>query len=327
MLIGKNKGMDSLVQAAITILNQANIHALHLRGLLLEKGSKATLTDWLSVYDGKRWVFINPINGSRERPKKLLIWQYGDAPLYQLSGGKKPAFKLTVTPTNVSALSVAKMRGTKTESRLLQFSLLQLPLNVQQTYKILLTVPIGAFIILLLRNFVGLVTFGTFMPVLIALAFRETHVVMGTILFSTIVSFGLLIRFYLDGLKLLVVPRLTVILAVVIFLMIFISILSSQLGIQSGLSVALFPMVILTMVIERMCITWDERGALEAIKAGLGSLVAAVTCYFFMNNERLQYLLFAFPELLLTLMGLTLWFGQYRGYRLTELFRFEALGR
>jgi hypothetical protein len=203
--------------------------------------------------------------------------------------------------------------------------LLQLPVNVQETYKILLTVPIGAFIILLLRNFVGIKTFGTFMPVLIALAFRETHVIWGICLFVIIVSFGLLARFYLDQLRLLLVPRLAAILTVVILLMIFISIMSQSLGLDAGMSVALFPMVILTMTIERMCITWDERGAAEAIKSGIGSLFAAVVSYWAMSYEPIQYLMFAFPELLLILLALILWFGQYRGYRLFELKRFKVL--
>src|SRR5690606_19888553 len=204
--------------------------------------------------------------GSTGLPKDYLIWQYGNDPLFSLSGGSKPQFSLTVSPTPLNALSVAKTRGLQSDSQLLRFSLLQLPVNVQATYKILLTVPIGAFIILILRNFVGIKTFGTFMPVLIALAFRETHVVWGVSLFVIIVSFGLLARFYLDQLRLLLVPRLAAILTVVILYMIFISIVSQSLGFDSGMSVALFPMVILTMTIERMCITWDERGASEAIK-------------------------------------------------------------
>ena len=220
---------------------------------------------------------------------------------------------------------MAKAHGLQTESQLLRFSLLQLPVNVQETYKILLTVPVGAFIILLLRNFIGLKTFGTFMPVLIALAFRETRVIWGIILFTIIVSFGLAARFYLDQLRLLLVPRLAAILTVVIMLMIFISVISQNLGLEAGLSVALFPMVILTMTIERMCITWDERGASEAIKSGVGSLIAAVIAFGAMNYPPLQYLVFAFPELLLVLLAIILWFGQYRGYRFFELLRFNAL--
>jgi hypothetical protein len=325
LLVGNNFTDLNIINAAITVLTQAKISAILVQGIHLSQQSKANFKLLLAVYNGKTWDYINPKTGTAGLPKDFLVWQYGDEPMFDVVGGKKPQFTLTVSPTPINALSIAKIRGGQTDSQLLRFSLLQLPVNAQETYKILLTVPIGAFIILLLRNFIGLSTFGTFMPVLIALAFRETHVVWGIILFTIIVFFGLLARFYLDQLRLLLVPRLAAILTVVILLMMVISVLSQNLALESGLSVALFPMVILTMTIERMCITWDERGPYEAIKSGVGSLVAAVVAFGAMSIAALQYLLFAFPELLLVQLALILWFGQYRGYRLFELFRFNAL--
>lgn len=325
LLVGKDFTDEQIVNATISVLSKAKIVALPLQGIYLNQQSKAEFNLFLAVYNEKEWVYLNPRTGDSGLPKNFLVWHYGAEPLYLISGGKKPQFNLSVSQTPMNALSIAKARGLQAESELLRFSLLQLPVNVQETYKILLTVPIGAFIILLLRNFIGLSTFGTFMPVLIALAFRETHVVWGITLFTFIVSFGLLARFYLDQLRLLLVPRLGSILTIVILLMIFISIISHNLGLESGLSIALFPMVILTMTIERMCITWDERGAYEAITAGVGSLIAAVICYAVMSYPPLQYLFFAFPELLLVLLAVILWFGQYRGYRLFELFRFKVL--
>ena len=325
LLVANNFSDTNVVNAVIMVLNQAKINAMPIQCIHLSQQSKADFKLFVAVYNGKEWVYINPRTGTAGLPKDYLVWQYGDSPMFDVVGGKKPQFTLTVSPTPINALSIAKLRGVQTDSQLLRFSLLQLPVNVQQTYKILLTVPIGAFIILILRNFIGLSTFGTFMPVLIALAFRETHVIWGIMLFTIIVFFGLLARFYLDQLKLLLVPRLAAILTIVILLMILISVLSQNLGLVSGLSVALFPMVILTMTIERMCVTWDERGAAEAIKSGVGSMVAAVIAFWAMSYTPLQYLMFAFPELLLVLLAFILWFGQYRGYRLFELFRFNAL--
>ncbi len=325
LLVSNRFTDENMIDAAVLILNQSKIHAMSVKGIYLSKQNKAEFKSFLTVFNGKNWIYINPRTGSTGIPKNFLVWQYGNEPLFDVVGGKKPQFTLTVSPTPINALSVAKLRGVQTDSQLLRFSLLQLPVNVQETYKILLAVPIGCFIILILRNFIGLKTFGTFMPVLIALAFRETHIVWGITLFIMIVSFGLLARFYLDQLRLLLVPRLASILTVVILLMIFISVISQNLGFDAGMSVALFPMVILTMTIERMCITWDERGAFEALKSGFGSLLAAVMSYWAMNFEPLQYLVFAFPELLLVLIGLILLFGQYKGYRLVELKRFKAL--
>lgn len=324
LLVGAEFNDESIINAAILLLNQAKIYAMPVRGIYLHQQANAEFRLLLAVNNGKEWYYINPRSGSVGLPANFLVWQYGDGPLFSVAGGKKSFFDVTVSPTPLNALSIAKARGLQTDSELLRFSLLQLPVHVQDTYKILLTLPVGAFIILLLRNFVGLKTFGTFMPVLIALAFRETHVIWGIVLFTLIVSFGLLARFYLDQLRLLLVPRLACILTVVILLMLIISILSQNLGLESGLSVALFPMVILTMTIERMCILWDERGALEAIRSGVGSMIAAVIAFFAMNSLDMQYLLFAFPELLFVLLGLTLLCGQYHGYRLTELARFKA---
>ncbi len=327
LLVGNQFTDAHLVDAAILILNQAKISAIPIQGVHLVEQSKASLSVYLGVYNGQEWVYIDPKTSATGFPKNFLTWQYGTEPLFDVIGGKKALFSLTVSPTPINALSIAKTHSLQSESQLLRFSPLELPIHVQETYKILLTLPIGAFIILLLRNFIGLKTFGTFMPVLIALAFRETHVILGVSLFSLLVSLGLIARFYLEKLRLLLVPRLGAILTVVVLLMLMTSVISQNLGLESGLSAALFPMVILTMTIERMCISWDERGASDAIKSGVGSLVAAVIAYFAMTYQPLQYLIFAFPELLLIVLALNLWFGQYRGYRLFELLRFSALSR
>jgi hypothetical protein len=121
------------------------------------------------------------------------------------------------------------------------------------------------------------------------------------------------------------VPRLTCVLTVVVLLMVGISVLSQKLELQPGLSIALFPMVILSMTIERMSIVWEERGASEAIQEGFGSLVVAAVAYVVMGIRALEHIVFVFPELLLLVIALALLAGRYTGYRLLELRRFKAL--
>jgi hypothetical protein len=220
--------------------------------------------------------------------------------------------------------SVAEQRARKMGSRLMEFSLFSLPVQTQNVYKVLLMVPVGAFMIVILRNVIGFKTFGTFMPILIALAFRETKLLWGVALFSLVVALGLAIRFYLEYLKLLLVPRLASVLIIVILLMATISLLTHKLGIDRGVSVALFPMVILAMTIERMSLGWGEGGALEGIQQGFGSLLVAVLGYLLMSSEVLRHLAFVFPELLLIVLASTLLLGRYTGYRITELWRFRA---
>jgi hypothetical protein len=233
----------------------------------------------------------------------------------------------TVRSNLADAMATAERRLEVQDANLVRYSLLSLPLQAQETYRILLMVPIGAFIMLLLRNLVGIKTYGTFMPVLIALAFRETALVAGITLFVLVVGFGLLVRFYLERLRLLLVPRLTAILILVVLLMAAVSVLSNRLGLEVGLSVALFPMVIMAMTIERMSVAWDERGAGTAIREGVGTLVVAALAYLVMSWAPLEHLVFVFPEVLLVLFAMSLLLGRYSGYRLNELLRFRALAR
>ena len=172
---------------------------------------------------------------------------------------------------------------------------------------------------------IGVRTVGTFLPVLIALAFRETRLVAGMVLFLAVIAIGVGLRFLMDRLRLLMVPRLAAILVIVVLCLLGISILSHRLGIETGLSVALFPIVILTIAIERVSIVWEEVGPREALVQGLGTMIVAAVAYLAMGLDTVEYLVFVFPELLLVVLAAILVLGRYTGYRLLELRRFRDL--
>jgi len=311
---------------AVRVLEQAGIPARVVHGVHLEEQNhNAPLLHWLEVYDEKQWRSYDPITGESGVPPDYMPWWLGTQPLVQLKGADKLQVTLSVNLNQEEAVRAAIEGGRIKSPLLLKFSLFSLPVHTQAVYRILLLVPVGAFLLVILRNVVGIKTFGTFMPVLIALAFRETQLLWGIVLFSLVVALGLSIRLYLEHLKLLVVPRLASVLFVVVLLMALLSILTHKLGLERGLSVALFPMVILTMTIERMSIVWEERGATEALQQGLGSLVVAALAHLIMTIKHVEHLTFVFPELLLVLLAGTLLLGRYYGYRLLELRRFKEL--
>lgn len=306
------------------LLNQGNVPARLVRTLTLKDGlSHKSLTPWLEVHDGTRWVAISPWTGETGLPRDSMIWSRGTHDILQLIGGKNSRLEFSVGKHSLDMTVVAEQRARKLNSRMMDFSLMRLPVQTQNIYRILLMIPVGALLIVLLRNVVGVKTFGTFMPILIALAFRETELLWGLILFSSLISLGLLFRFYLEYLKLLLVPRLASVLIIVIMLMLAISVISYKLGFERGLSLALFPMVIITMSIERMSLVWEELGSTEAIKQGIGTLAVAALGYLLMSSHYIGHLVFTFPELLLIILAATLLLGRYTGYRLTELWRFR----
>ena len=178
--------------------------------------------------------------------------------------------------------------------------------------------------VVFLRVFIGIRTSGTFMPILIALAFMETSLVTGLIMFVLIVGIGLVIRSYFSALNLLLVARISAVVIVVITIMSFMSILSFKLGIEEAMTITFFPMIILAWTIERMSILWEEEGAKEVFIQGGGSLFVAVCAYFAMSNELVGHITFNFPEVLLVLLGMIILMGRYSGYRVTELIRFKS---
>lgn len=316
---------EQWVDRIIDLLATANVTARMAYVLVLRDGLKhGALSPWLEVFDGKQWLALDPEKGELGLPEESIVWHVGDDQILNVEGGKNPKVEFSITERAQDRTLVAEHRARQMGSRLMEYSLFSLPVSVQNVYRVLLMVPLGAFLIVILRNVVGLKTFGTFMPILIAMAFRETELLWGMALFTLLVTMGLLIRFYLEYLKLLLVPRLAAVLIIVIILMAVISIFSHKLGFDRGLSVALFPMVILAMTIERMSLVWEEFGAAEALSQGVGSLIVAALSFLCMSNRYFEHLIFVFPELLLIILAFTLLLGRYTGYRLTELWRFRS---
>lgn len=312
------------VKRVIDILAGARIPARIMYILPLKNGMRhGALIPWLEVHNGREWLAFDPRTGARGFPEDTLIWYVGDYPLISLEGGTQAKVEYSVSSRFRDLVLVAERYARHINSLMMDFSLFSLPVQAQNVYRVLLLIPIGAFLIVVLRNIIGIKTFGTFMPILIALAFRETELLWGVMLFTGIVALGLILRFYLESLKLLLVPRLASVLIMVILLMAIISVLTHKLGLERGLSVALFPMVILTMTIERMSLVWEEHGPAEALQQGLGSLLVAALGYLLMTDKLLEHLVFVFPELLLLVLAMTLLLGRYTGYRLTELWRFK----
>ncbi len=323
-------GVDTqseFVGIATTLLAAARIPARIVHGLPLgERQRHAELVPWLEVHDGDRWLYFDPSSGDQNLPDHFFVWWRGAEDLVSVEGGSHVEVDFAVQENYLDAVAIAETQAAQKEASIVDFSLYSLPIRTQAVYSVLLMIPIGALVMVIMRNMVGIDAFGTFMPVLIALAFRETRLFWGVILFTLLVALGLSIRFLLERLRLLLVPRLSAVLIVVVLLMLFISLMSHRLGMETGLSVALFPMVIIAMTIERMSVVWEERGPVDAIRAGLGSITIAVIAYLAMDMAWLEHLIFTFPELLLVVLAIVVLAGRYTGYRLTELQRFKALG-
>lgn len=304
------------------MLKLKNIPAVVVRGLKLqERARKVDPGYYLAVYV-KSWELIDIDTGKVTTPQNTIFWH--PVPVLEVEGGSNSQIKFSMMKSRESAKALAVDKNID-ESPLMAFSIYTLPIQYQTIFQMLLLIPMGTFVVVIMRNIIGMTTSGTFMPVLLALAFIETTLGKGLIVLSIVLMLGLLIRFYLSRLNLLLVPRISSIVICVVFLMAFISILGYKLGYEDGITVTLFPMIIISWTIERVSVLWEEQGGRQVIIQMGGSLIVAIMAYFVMTNPMVKYFTFTFPECLLILLALVLLIGTYSGYRFTELFRFEPL--
>ena len=325
-LLGDNRAPRKIASLAAQILRVNDRFARAVHGVDLAKtGVSVDSKTWLEVAIGDHWQAFSVSTGEPRIPRGYFAWWRGDAPFVKIDGGKLERRRISVTRVEQTVLRHALALGRHQDAFLTTYSLYSLPAVQRGVFRVIMSIPIGVFVLVLLRNVIGLRGVGTFMPVLIALSFRETHFLWGLGLFSVALAAGLIVRLYFEHLKLLLVARLGAIVMFVILFLAALTVLSDKLRFEPGMSVALFPLVILTMTIERVSVIWDESGPAEAIKLAVLSLIIAAFCYLLMAARPVQHLFFAFPELVLVLIAGTLLVGRYTGYRLSELIRFKVL--
>ncbi len=302
------------------LLNLAAAPARTVQVLELEDGRRRqNLREFVQVWQDDEWHLVDPYGGLVSDRRHLMLWQTATPAVLEVLGGSRSRVTFSMISQSRPAVTLIDKEAPGWD-----VSLYSLPIAEQGMFKLIMLLPVGALMVVLMRILVGLKTSGTFMPVLIALAFLQTDLLPGLVSFVLVVSLGLSIRSYLSDLNLLLVARIATLVIVVIGIMTVFSVLSYQFGFNAGLTITFFPMIILAWTIERLSITWEEAGPKEVLVQGGGSLLVATLAFLVMDQQLTRHLAFNFPELHLCLLALILVLGRYTGYRLLELHRFAV---
>lgn len=317
---------NSQVEALLDLLAVADVPAHILRGIYLEDDrSRISAQALIEIFDGKRWQVFDPRTSRAGLPANFLIWQRGDKSLLDVEGGSRSLVRFSILANNTPTREVALTQMGEDSAAIMDYSIYSLPIEQQSIFKFILLVPVGALIVIFMRVVVGIRTAGTFMPVLLAIAFVQSSLITGVSIFLLILAVGIWVRSYFSRLDLLLVARIAAVVVIVVGLMAIISIVSYKLGIEQALMVTFFPMIIIAWTIEHMSILWEDDGPMEVVVQTTGSLLVAILCYLVMTNRYVEHWMFNFPELLLVLLGVIILLGQYTGYRLSELLRFRHI--
>ncbi len=312
----------ALMTMGIDLLAMAGVPARVAYGVRLDEeiGTQMPLP-LVEYYDGAYWKVRDPAApGEVLDGRSMFVWHRGGGPLLDVTGGENSRVVFTVARERIPLGELTNLG----DSPIMVSTILGLPVAERAAFRYIVLIPLGAFVVVLMRNIVGVPTLGTFMPVLLALALLQIPILRGLIMFSVMVAVGLWFRFLLSRLNLLVVPRVAACVVIVTLLMILMTVIGYRMGMSGGVQVTLFPMIILAWTIERMSIIWEEEGRRSAIVQVGGSVFVAVLAFLFMKIGQVRYWAFYFPELLLILLAGILMIGRYTGYRISELIRFKT---
>ncbi|MFD7561051.1 7TM domain-containing protein [Streptomyces sp. NPDC059835] len=187
--------------------------------------------------------------------------------------------------------------------------------------------PLAALVIVLLRVVVGLNTLGTFSPVLLALAYAQSGLLLGVPLTLVLFALGFVIQPLLRRLHLPRVARLGVLIGVVTSGLIAAQLSLGGLGLSDSWGMTL-PVVVTSIITERLWEQWDLDGARSALVGAAVTMGTAVLVALLLLTPFVRHLAEVVP---LQLAGVcALWavlVGTYRGLRLSELFRFAPAAK
>lgn len=196
----------------------------------------------------------------------------------------------------------------------------------QHVVKFLLLLPVAALIVSVFRTVIGTFTYGTFGPALLGLAFLNFRALpWGLTIFVLTVLIGWLMRHLLDRYHLLLVPRSAILLTLVCGFLIFVIVVASHQQVAATQFIALFPLVILTHLVERFWTIEAEDGTAASIRTLIGTLVVATVVSLSLGFDAVGNWLLRYPETLGLVVAAQFLLGRYTGYRLTELYRFHEL--
>lgn len=311
----------------VALARQNGIPARLIGGVILNNGSKKTSHQWAELYIGNHWVPFDPTNGHFAGiPANYLQLYVGDKALFSHTKDIRFDYRFNIDNDFISPLML-QLPDVTVPQVVIQDAVVALTHAgfSANTAKIFLLFPFATLVIAFLRNVIGLTTLGIFVPVLIAAASIYTGLWLGLMMFSGVLIFAVLSHAYLGRLKLLKIPRLSAIITICTAMILIISfLLGEQPPLKLGV-LSLFPIIIISFLAEKIHTMVEDSDWSKMILSLVGTLISTVLCFLTFESVFLQRLISTLPELLLIILALLIYVGQWPGVRLSEYFRFKGI--
>ena len=301
-------------RAMVALCRAAKIPARVITGFVLKEGFDVQEHYWVETYDDNKWLAHDPENGYFEQlPPDFLPVRRGGVSIIGDTTVSDIRANYDITEQFVP---IGKLGG-EASSIFDILDISRLSLDARKALAILLLLPLGALFTTFCTSIIGIRTYGTFTPTLIALAARYADWITAIVIFSIVAVMGLLGRSFLPD-KLTRVPRLTIVFTVVAMSMTLGVSLMDYFSFNPAGDVVLLPIIILTSLIDRLYKALDEDGARIAMTRFGWTLAVAFGCYFILIQEQLGHFILEYPEVHLFTIAAVLLFSAYRYKKLSE---------
>lgn len=254
---------------------------------------------------------------------------------------------------NSEFLNALKERGSvyeiidKTSGHLRPWNFMRYFVNIlvnngipDNTIALLLLLPVIATVVAFMRQVVGITTFGIYTPSIITLSFLVIGMYAGLLTLLTAIVVGTLSRPLLSKVRMLFIPKMAIVITLVSLTLFLVLIASIYLGLFDSqfLSIAIFPMLILSTLVEKFVSSKGEKSFTSATVLMAETVIVAIIAYLVAGGEInlgfvilkvdfVKNLLLSYPEAVFLLIIINILLGKWSGLRVLERVRFREVLR
>jgi len=165
----------------------------------------------------------------------------------------------------------------------------------------------------------GVRTYGTFTPTLLALAIIHVDRITAVIIFLIVTLIGVSIRSYLQKMGLKRTPLLGIVFTLVAISMTFVVSGFMYFDPTMDAIVVLLPVVILTMLVDRIYSIADQRGMRTAMIRLLWTAIAALLSLLVLLQSHWSHWLVTYPELHALTLAAIIFVGRCNCFKISQL--------
>lgn len=193
------------------------------------------------------------------------------------------------------------------------------------TLYLLLVFPFIAFFVTFARQFIGISTYGVYLPVMLSLTFFLLGMWFTFMVLTLVLLLSIFIRYILEKVEMLYIPKVALTLSIIASSFFIIIWASLVMELPVAVSLVIFPMLVISTISEKFLSLQSLEGLSSAIIVMIETIVVSFVTYTIIDLTVFKNLIMALPELiLLPFLGIIV-LGKFTGLRLTEYFKFRSL--